>query len=542
MTYIEGKNLVERARWGRLEGMRIAALVRLSTEEADGQLDDSPEAKRFLTGRDIKSTAEQTIDAKTFVEERGGRLIHVYVEPDTSAWKRRRVQLPDGNWGYRVVRPVYKGALDDLRKGVIEEIGEEVDGLVVYDIDRLTRDNRDLEDAIDVVVHSFRPILDITGTLDLLTDNGRVVARIAVAIANKQSADTSRRVARKHQALQRNGIPGGGPRPYGWQEDRRTKDPEESARMRETALDLIGRRIGKYGAIARWNQAGYLSANGKKWTENSFVHVMTSPRIAGLRARAVYRTNPVTGKQKRVTEPVYDEDGNYVKGQQEAILTVAEWKELCPILMSAPTEIDLDYNTRRYLGTGTLRCGKCNAKLRTTKAPKSRNKSPDYFIYQCAASTTGRGCGGVAIPGPETDELVRKLVIAKHLQEKAARAAEPLPEKWPKEQELKRVEEDMQEAEAARSRGKISASLFYRMLAKCEARQSQLMRERNAWERKNRPIRPGFDMEKEWDRPDITMEERRAYLGRAFAAIIVLPVGKGARVPVRNRLVPVFAD
>ncbi|MGW3170949.1 hypothetical protein [Streptomyces sp. NPDC001153] len=39
--------------------------------------------------------------------------------------------------------------------------------------------------------HYHRPIIDITGTLDLLTDNGRAMARVIVAMANKQSlADT----------------------------------------------------------------------------------------------------------------------------------------------------------------------------------------------------------------------------------------------------------------------------------------------------------------------------------------------------------------
>jgi DNA invertase Pin-like site-specific DNA recombinase len=40
--------------------------------------------------------------------------------------------------------------LDDLKRGVTPN-GERVDGLIVYDIDRLTRDNRHLEDAIEVV-------------------------------------------------------------------------------------------------------------------------------------------------------------------------------------------------------------------------------------------------------------------------------------------------------------------------------------------------------------------------------------------------------
>ncbi|GAA3026830.1 hypothetical protein GCM10010448_06000 [Streptomyces glomeratus] len=76
-----------------------------------------------------------------------------------------------------MIRPVFEGALEDLKRGTTPD-GQRLDGLIVYDIDRLTRGNRHLEDAIEVVENFRRPIIDITSTLDLLTDNGRIVARL----------------------------------------------------------------------------------------------------------------------------------------------------------------------------------------------------------------------------------------------------------------------------------------------------------------------------------------------------------------------------
>jgi site-specific DNA recombinase len=72
---------------------------------------------------------------------------------------------------YRVIRPVYEGALQDLKRGVAPN-GEPLDGLIVYDLDRLTRDNRHLEDAIDVVEHCGKLITDINLALDLFSDMG----------------------------------------------------------------------------------------------------------------------------------------------------------------------------------------------------------------------------------------------------------------------------------------------------------------------------------------------------------------------------------
>lgn len=51
------------------------------------------------------------------MESRGGRYVYTYEEPDTSAWKRKRVRQPDGTVAYRVIRPVFEGALEDLKPG-----------------------------------------------------------------------------------------------------------------------------------------------------------------------------------------------------------------------------------------------------------------------------------------------------------------------------------------------------------------------------------------------------------------------------------------
>jgi site-specific DNA recombinase len=103
--------LIQRAQWGSLEGMNLAGLTRLSTEELEGEKLNPQDSNspRFLTGQDIKSTTEQEKDIRAFVESRGGNYVHTYMEPDTSAWKRKHVRLPDGRFAYRVIRPVFEG-------------------------------------------------------------------------------------------------------------------------------------------------------------------------------------------------------------------------------------------------------------------------------------------------------------------------------------------------------------------------------------------------------------------------------------------------
>ncbi|MEV6651764.1 recombinase family protein [Streptomyces sp. NPDC051219] len=538
-------DLVQRAHWGNLEGQNWAGLARLSTEETEGEITSggaSEMTSRFVTGRDIKSTEEQEKDGRRFVEDRGGQYVHTYMEPDTSAWKRRRVRLPDGSVGYRVVRPVFEGALEDLKRGMAPN-GERIDGLIVYDIDRLTRDPRHLEDAIETVEHYHRPIIDITGTLDLLTDNGRAMARVVVAMANKQSADTARRVRRNHKARRDRGIPVGGTRPFGWQEDKRTLHPTESKHLRDAAQRLIT-GASWHTIVAEWNRMGITTSRGNSWTWIALRDAMRNPRLCGYRSHSVVEFDQESGREIRRMVIARNDEGQPIKGQWEAILQVAEWEAIDEIIGEGPMRGGGN-NARVYLSTGTLRCGKedCAAPLRAMKAAPSRKKPEGYFYYCCPAKTTGRGCGGVKIPGPETDELIRKLVIAKYEEEAAEREAVTAPQEWPKEAELANVREDLDDLKQARRGRQISAERYYADLAEYEADERRLIKERNAWQRRalTGPGKP-VDIVKEWYRDGITLAERRAYVEQTLTAVVVLPVGSGHRVPLRDRLVPLYAE
>jgi site-specific DNA recombinase len=59
--------------------------------------------------------------------------------------------------------------------------------LLVVDLDRMTRDPRDLEDAIELVEYHQALVVDLSGALDLPTDHGIFLARIMVAHANLSS-------------------------------------------------------------------------------------------------------------------------------------------------------------------------------------------------------------------------------------------------------------------------------------------------------------------------------------------------------------------
>jgi site-specific DNA recombinase len=165
--------------------------------------------------------ARQEADGRKLAELRGWPVAYVETDNDVSAYKRG------------VVRPGFERILADLEAGTIG-------GIVAYDLDRFARKPTDLERAIDIYDTKPGVFATVQGDIDLSTPDGRTMARVLVAFANKSSMDTGRRVARTHLELAQAGKDsGGGTRPFGYQADRVSIDPFEAEIIREMAQRVL---------------------------------------------------------------------------------------------------------------------------------------------------------------------------------------------------------------------------------------------------------------------------------------------------------------
>jgi DNA invertase Pin-like site-specific DNA recombinase len=109
------------------------------------------------------------------------------------------------------------------------------DGLIAVDLDRACRDPRDLEDLIDVVEQSGCPVESVSGSLRLASDADVTMARVMVAMANKSSRDTARRVADRRRQKAVAGEPGGGRRAFGYAADGLRVAESEARELRRAA-------------------------------------------------------------------------------------------------------------------------------------------------------------------------------------------------------------------------------------------------------------------------------------------------------------------
>jgi DNA invertase Pin-like site-specific DNA recombinase len=224
---------------------------------------------------------DQVADGRKLARRLGWRIgpenTHVLVENDTSAFKRKRIRLPDGRVELRTVRPKFRRALELLASG-------QADGLIAVDLDRTARDPRDLEDLIDVVEAKVPriPVESVSGSLKLANDADVTMARVLVAVANKSSRDTSRRVSRARERQATEGRFGGGARRYGHELDGTVRADE--AEILAKAAEAILSGVGLIGIVKDLNARGVPAPRAKRWTHSSLRDMLLQARLAGLMA------------------------------------------------------------------------------------------------------------------------------------------------------------------------------------------------------------------------------------------------------------------
>jgi hypothetical protein len=267
--------------------------------------------------------------------------------------------------------------LDDLADGYI-------DAVVVWHLDRLVRQPRELEDFIDLCARAqVRHIESVSGDIDLLSHDGQLMARILGAVARKESDDKSRRIIRKHQEIAHDGgLAGGGSRPFGYRDDRRTIEPSEAAAVREAVARV--RAGDSLRAIASdWNARGIATVTGRRWSTTVLRRVLMSSRIAGQRS---YRGEVVA------------------PGRWEPIIAPEESAAVRAIL-GDPTRFTRRTVRRYLLSGGLLRCGHCNAVL------VARPRTDGTRRYVCATGPNFTGCGRIAILAEPLEHLIAEAVI-----------------------------------------------------------------------------------------------------------------------------------
>lgn len=309
----------------------------------------------------------QEQDARKLVKARGWAVGRVYIDNSVSAYKRG------------VIRPGFEELLEDLKNNV-------VDGIVVYDLDRLARQPRDLERVVDL--YETRPMVFATvqADYDLSNSDGLFMARMMVNVANKASADTSRRQKRKNLQRAEMGLPHGGRRPFGYEAGGMVIREDEAAILREVAKKYLSGW--SYRELAYdLNERGIKTTEGRQWFPITIRNMLTRKRYAGIR----------------------EYEGVDYQGSWPAIYDDVTWQRLQLHRSSTP----VGKVARKYLLTGFLFCGSCGHGL-NGETKRDHPGRPLRRTYQCRVhGDTQRqgGCGGVTRGAEPLEHFIRELIV-----------------------------------------------------------------------------------------------------------------------------------
>jgi site-specific DNA recombinase len=311
--------------------MKCAVYVRVSTEE---------QAKEGY------SLAAQTDKIIEFIRNKGWTHTEIYCDDGYSAASRRR--------------PALQKMLDDA-------VAKQFEAVLVYRIDRLSRNLKDLIEIVEELTKNGAGFKSITELIDTTTPEGRLMFHQFGSFAQYERELIMQRTTMGIHKRLKSGLWPGGYAPFGYKlVDSKLQIVEKEAKIVRLIFDLYLQK--KYGVIniARYlNTEGIKSKTGKKWKFTVVHHILTNPTYTGYLVRGGER---VTGAHKPI---IKEEDFEKVK---EAL----PLRKLKPRVFVSPN-----------LFTGFIFCG-CGSPMHMSY-PGSESKKK-YKYYACSRRLDYKDC------------------------------------------------------------------------------------------------------------------------------------------------------
>lgn len=424
--------------------------------------------------------ARQEKDCRALIERHGWDLVGVYTDNDISAYSGKK-------------RPSYNAVCKLIADG-------EIDVLVAWHTDRITRSVKELEQLIDVLNAAKCQVSTVqSGLVDLSTPSGRMTARIIGSVARYESEHKSERIRRKHLELAQAGSQaGGGARPYGYAPDRATIIDSEAVVIRDVVARLLaGESLRSLCAVLK-AQGTPTSTGDAQWSASSLKRMATSARIAGLRSHHGVVTGPAAWP---------------------GIITPDEHYRI-RALLEDPARRVLSGGRQRRLLTGLLICQLCGTKL-------VGGASDGRSGYVCGTGNSLNGCGKIRISGERLDELITEAVFVRLDTPAMADAVANRGTVAPVvvDVELERIEARRIELADMWAAGDIDRASWKAATAKLQEQADAVTAALRADVRSSAITPRLTDLRGSWE--GLTADQRRATLAALIDSIVITPAVRG---------------
>lgn len=373
----------------------------------------------------------QREDCERLVQREGWTVVETYVDQSISATDATKK------------RPGYDRMVADYEAGMF-------DAIVCWDLDRLTRQPRQLEDWIDAARTRGLLLKSVSGDVDLTNENGLLIAGIKIQVARAEVVRKGKRQSAAQKQRARMGRAPKGMRPLGYAINGDVIPEEAEAvraiyalftkaehpeSLRSLARALSGTSpVAGVPALPKHSHTVSIEREAARrrraeeerrpyvpreiapdgpWSPSTVLGILRNPRYAAMSTYTPAEYQADGGRRRSWrAQIVRDDAGEPVRGQWEAIVDDETWWKAQHILDDEQRVTNTSGSTKRkHLGSGLYRCGICDGKV--TGASRG---------YRCA--------GHVMRSGAAIDEYVT-LVIGKRLSRKDARKRVLAPEDGP---------------------------------------------------------------------------------------------------------------
>jgi site-specific DNA recombinase len=283
--------------------------------------------------------------------------------------------------GATLDRPGLRQALSEAAAGVYEL-------LLVYRVDRLSRNVRQLAQTAEELERSGVALRSATEPFDTSSPAGKMMLQMLGVFAEFERATIVERITAGMERAASQGRWVVGKVPYGYLRDKQTK----LIHPHEVQADVVRRIFAMYvegrmgaEAIARTlNAEGHRTKNGAPFARPIVLSILNNPIYAG---KVEFRGTTHPGLHEPLVDPATFETARRI---------LAERGESQALRRGHPTE---------YLLSGVIRCGRCRRAYVGTSA---RGRKGLYHYYVCSTRYRygSEFCSGERLPKDALEEAV----------------------------------------------------------------------------------------------------------------------------------------